>query len=347
MQLTILAAVLCTFPLIAQNPVSPANRATSPGNASSSLPFGATGARRYQEIHSTVPGGTTIRGLSWRQDEGNGTFTGTRALDMELTMGRAVRADICRFTFGFNYVSAPTVVMARRVVDFGPQGAAGSPSAFQGMSVVLDAPFVFTSGSLAWEAKVFANAAAGVFANADAEAFPLDRATDGISGVGCTAAGAQDPMRLDATSFGVGLGTYYAHFVRAAPPSAPLVLAIGASNPNLPVPGLCCNLFTDLLTTLAVGSTGVDGAYTSSGATVFFVQRNLVGQTLHAQAFAFDATSTHAIPLLGSNGAVTTFAAPTVFPDVTRIYAEGDANAIAAPFTTDSLGFGLVTRFDT
>ncbi len=343
----ILAPLLCTFPLFAQGPISPASRATTPGNSSSSIPFGATGPRRYQEIHSNVPAGTTIRGLSWRQNEGNGTFAGTRALDMELTMGRAVRADIARFTFALNHIGAPTVVLARRVVNFGPQGAAGNPSAFQGMSVVLDAPFVFTSGSLLWDAKIFANAAVGVFANADAEAYALAASTDSLTGVGCTATGAQDAMRLSSTGIGVGLGTYYSHFVRAAPPSAPLVLAIGASNPNLPLPGLCCNLFTDLLATLAVGSTAVDGTYTSSGNTVFFVQRSLVGQTLHSQAFAFDATSTHAIPLLGSNGAVTTFAAPSVFPDVSRIYAEGNANALVAPFLSDTLGVGLVIRIDT
>lgn len=154
-------------------------------------------------------------------------------------------------------------------------------------------------------------------------------------------------MRLDSTSVAVGLGTYYAHTVRAAPVSAPLVLALGASNPNLPVPGLCCNLFTDLLTTLGVGSTGLDGSYTSAGSTVFFVQRNLVGQSLHAQVFAVDPGSSHAIPLLGSNGAVTTFAAPQVFPEVSRIYSEGDPTAPIAPFASDTLGFGLVTRFDT
>lgn len=347
MHLPTLVCALGAVSLAAQSQVSPSHRATTPGNASSSIPFGTLTPHRYLEIHSTLTGAATIRGLSWRQNEGNRTFDGTRTLDMELSMGRAVRSDICRFVFAANYIGAPTVVMARRSVNFGPQGLAGSPSPFQGMSVTLDAPFSFVSGSLAWEAKIFANAGGGRFNDADAEAYALDRSIDGVNGLGCTVSGAQDPMRLDSTSVALGLGTYYAHTVRAAPINAPLVLALGASNPNLPVPGLCCNLFTDLIATLGVGTTGADGTYTSTGSTVFFVQRNLVGQSLHAQAFAVDLGSAHAIPLLGSNGAVTTFAAPTVFPVVSRIYAEGSATAPVAPFASDTLGFGLVTRFDT
>lgn len=347
MSKVILTGALCAVSLAAQSPVSPAARATSPGNTFSAVPFSSGGPIRYQELHSGLPANLTVRGLSWRQNDGSGTFSGTRALDMELAMGRTVRADIVRFNFQSNYSAGRTVVLARRTVNFGPQGTAASPAPFQGMSVVFDAPFVFTSGSLGWDAKIYASSGAGSFAAADAEAAPQGIGTDRRIGNGCTATGNQDPMSLDTLSVASGFGTFWGTFVRAAPANAPLVLALGASNPNLPVPGLCTNLHTDLLTTLGMGSTDSTGTFAASGSAVFMVQRTFAGQSLFAQAFAFDAASSHAIPLLGSNGVETTFASPQVFPDVSRIYAEGNADALLAPFRIDSLGTGLVTRFDT
>mgnify|MGYP003394493112 CR=1 FL=1 len=55
------------------------------------------------------------------------------------------------------------------------------------------------------------------------------------------------------------------------------------------------------------------------------------------------------VALLGSNGVATTFASPhPTFPDVSRIYTEAEpVTSNLAPFRTDSVGFGLVTRFDT
>lgn len=343
-------AILFAAPLLAQSPVSPANRASSAGNSASALPFGSPQPMRYLQLHSDLPAGPlSIRGLSWRQNEGNGTFTGTRSLDLELLMGRGTRADIAKFLFAANYPSgAPTVVLARRTVNFGPQGLAANPAPFQGMSLTLDAPFVFTNGTLAWEARIFGGTSSGTFAAADAELAPRNTSTDATFGNGCTWQGNQDPMRLDTTSIGIGNSTYYATFVRGAPANAPLVLAFGATNPNLPVPGLCCNSFTDLASILGFGSTAADGTFTANGNSVLFLQRDLAGVTLHAQAFAFDASSTQPIQLLGSNGATTTFAAPNAqFGTVSRIYAPGDPTALVAPFGSDTVGCGLVTRFDT
>jgi hypothetical protein len=342
--------ILLAAPLVAQSPVSPANRATSAGNSASALPFGNPQPMRYLQLHSDLPPGPlAIRGLSWRQNEGNGTFSGTRSIDIELRMGRGVRADIAKFLFAANYPSgAPSVVLARRTVNFGPQGAAGNPSPFQGMSVTLDTPFTYTSGTLAWEARIFGGTNSGTLAAADAELAPRNTSTDATFGLGCTLQGNQDPMRLDTTSIGIGNSTYYATFVRSAPANAPLVLAFGATNPNLPVPGLCCNSFTDLASILGFGSTAADGTFTANGNSVLFLQRDLAGVTLHAQAFAFDASSTQPIQLLGSNGATTTFAAPNgLFGSVSRIYALGDPTALVAPYDGDMVGFGLVTRFDT
>jgi hypothetical protein len=348
-----LPALLAALPaLAAQSPISPQPRATTEGNTSSSIPFGDATVRRYQELHSNLPQSPlSIRGLSWRQNAGTGTFTGTRTLDVQIAMGRAVRADIVRFNFRSNYQTTPTVVMARRTVNFGAQGAASNPgpSAFQGMSLTFDAPFAWNgTGSLAWEAAVFSSSASGLFADADAEQSPRNFATDVASGTGCIAAGGTDPMRLDITALAIGSGTFYAPFVRAATPNAPLTLALGITNPNAPLPGLCGNVRTDLAVMLPLGATDSRGAFEPIGSLVTFVQRDLGGATLHAQTFTLDVGSPHAIPILLSNGVATTFPSlPPSLPDVSRIYADGDATSPLAPFRGDTVGVGLVTRFDT
>ncbi len=349
----------CTVPLLASALaaqtalVSPGFRAATEGNSSSTVPFGTGQPHRYQQLHSDLPAGAvSIRGLSWRQNAGSTTATGTRTLDMEVSLGRSIRADIIRFNFIGNYSGAPTVVASRRLVNYGPQGTPGNPgpSPFQGMSLTFDAPFAWNgSGSLAWEAKIFGSTGAGLFAAADAENYPRNFGNDVASGTGCTAVGNNDPMRLDVNSFALGLGTFYGTSVRAAPPDAPLFLTLGISNPDLPLPGFCTNVRTDLAVTLALGAADSSGAYRSYGSQVLFLQRDLSGATLHAQAFALDLRTGIVQPLLGSNGVATTFASPhPTFPEVSRIYTEGEpVTSSLAAFRTDSVGFGLVTRFDT
>lgn len=334
-------------------PISPTLRTASEGNAASNIPFGSVSPRRYLQIHSDLPqSAIAIQGLSWRQTAGTGTATGTRTLDMALSLVRSLRADIVRFNFAANYLAPPTEVVARRNVNFGPQGAASSPgpSPFQGMSLTFDRPFAWSGqGSLAWEATIFGGTSAGAFAAADAEDYPRNAATNVASGNGCIATGNNDPMRLDVTSFALGLGTFYATSVRAAPADAPLFLTLGAFDPDVPVRGLCTNVRTDLAVTVPLGAADGAGTLQPIGSQVLFVQRDLSGATLHAQAFALDVRSSNAIPLVGSNGVATTFAPPhPTFPDVSRIYTDGEpVTSSSAPLRADAVGFGLVTRFDT
>lgn len=348
-----LLAVLTLGPVaLAQTAVvSPLTLAASEGNSSSLIPFGAPTPMRYQQIHSDLtPPARAIRGLSFRQNAGTGTFTGTRVCDMELTMSAAVRSDAASFIFQTNRLGAATLVVTRKNVNFGPQGAAASPgpSSFTGMSIVFDTPFAFSgNGSVLWDVQVHGGSASGSFAPLDAHDFGRAALQTTLLGTGCTATGASSPLKSDVDGFTCGTMTYYGPLVVNGIPNAPAVLALGARDPQLSIPGLCTLSRTDLVITNPLGSCDQNGEIFAFGSNVLRAQNALPGGKVFSQIFLVDLNRADPFKLAGSNGVETTIPATTAIPPVSRIYTDGGRPTdLVAPLRGDTIGFGIVTRFD-
>ena len=81
----------------------------------------------------------------------------------------------------------------------------------------------------------------------DAEQGSLAAATQSWIGSGCVASGRTTPMTLGLDYWDSGGILGLNHQVAAGPSNAPTLIAIGASNPNLQIPGLCSPLYTDLV----------------------------------------------------------------------------------------------------
>lgn len=351
-------ALTCLFaaPCLAQPLISPITvDAMTPGNTGNAIPFASGTARRYQQLHGDV-GPRTIAGISFRQNEGNTVnFTGTRALDLELWMANStVDCYVPSTTFAQNYSTAPTLVIARKLVTFGPQGqnVATGAASFSGMQLLLDAPFARPTAtrSLVWEAVVFANTGSGVFNNLDAEQSSTTLASGGLTGPGCIATGRSSAMLHGAECSDVAGQLLLGFTAFNAPANAPLVLALGTANPNLPVAGLCSNLCTNLLVTLALPAANAQGLLLADAGVGIALPNTFANAVLHTQAHALDGGRTDPIKVCNSSGLSTTIPVPNPAKRalVTRVY-----NTVGGTTATNGLfqvqggvGTGLVTRFE-
>lgn len=336
--------------------VSPVGAATVEGSSSSGVPFNTTGARRMLQVHGDL--GTTPRAftkLAFRMNAGTTNYTGTRTLDMELFMGPSVGPAAISFFFANNFIGTPTTAIARRTINFGPQGQAVTPGPnpfTSAMDLPLDAPFAYAgTGPIAWDYLQYANTVAGTFSSLDGDLGSNTSTTSTITGTGCTCTGRTSAMTHGVSLIDVGGKLAINFTVTGGPGTAPVVLALGATNPNTPFPGLCSNLYTDLLFQLPIGTTSAAGAITSAeaGAATLVLQNNFAGATLFSQTHGLDTGRVNELPLCNSNGRTFTIPTPnlTKVVDVSRIYNNSTtATPIEGQFiSTFTVGFGLVTEF--
>lgn len=143
--------------------VSPPYHRNHPTNDGSSLPFGADGTSvgetRTQQIHGDLQGNPrTIRGLSLRAWQRNGRREGAaQTVDMELFLGDAVPHTAVSDTYAANWVTTPTLAMARRALNL-PQRTGEALSLVGPFDVQfpLDAPYVHSGAHpLGWEALCY------------------------------------------------------------------------------------------------------------------------------------------------------------------------------------------------
>lgn len=313
------------------------------------------------QIHSDVVGtAMLITKVAQRRDGASAPTAGVRIVDMDLTMGESVPYDRYSYVFASNYIGGSTIVIPRQVMNIGPNSTAGNPSPFE-MVMPLSTPFVYTGiNSIAWEVMQYSNAASGSFNTIDVQAGTSGAsATVSLTGAGCTATGQSTVMDLQIQHVERG-GTYqFGAYVRYAPANAPTVLFLGTSNPNLPFPGLCGNLYTDLFAQIggalsdAAGDVRETGSSASSSypyAPWTFVMPNTLGSpTLYAQAHAFDVGRVDPIPICNSNGRSWTVPAPatTVVSKASRLYNfqfQGPTYPNASPLTLMP-AYAAVTEF--
>ena len=366
MQVTrfVATGLLCfAAPLFAQSTfVSPAPAsATVDGSASNAFPWNSTIIGRYMQIHSDVVGtAMLVNRVAQRRNGSTATSAGTRIVDMDLSMGESVPYDRYSYVFAANYIGGSTVVVPRQIVNIGPNSTAGNPSPFE-MVVPLTTPFVYTGiNSLAWEVMQYSNVANGTFSSVDTQAGTSGAsATVSLTGAGCTATGQSLVMDMQVQHVERG-GTYqFGAYVRYAPANAPTVLFIGTSNPNLPFPGLCGNLYTDLIAQIGIAVADANGDIRETGSSATssypyapwtFVLPNTLGSpTIYAQAHAYDVGRADPIPICNSNGRSWTVPAPatTVVSMASRLYnfqLQGPGYPNASPLTLMP-AYAAVTEF--
>lgn len=336
--------------------VSPVGAASTEGSSSSGVPFNTTGARRMLQVHGDL--GATPRSfskLAFRMNAGTTLYTGTRAADIELFMGPSVGPASISFFYANNFIGTPTPVIARRTVNFGPQGQAVTPGPnpfTSAMDLPLDAPFVYSgTGSIAWDYVQYSSTLTGTFSSLDGDIGSSTTFASTITGTGCTCTGRTAAMVHGASGIDVGGKLAINFTVTNGPTSAPVILAIGGTNPNTPFPGLCSSLFTDLTFQLPIGTTSAAGAITTTeaGAATLVLENSIPGVTLFTQTHSLDTGRVGELPLCNSNGRTFTIPTPnlTKVVDVSRVY---NNTATATPIegayiATFTVGFGLVTEF--
>src|SRR5262249_43928661 len=121
--------------------------------------------------------------------------------------------------------------------------------------------------------------------------------------------------------------------VTNAPNNAATALALGTSNPNLVVPGLCGTVFTDFAVMLSVGTTDASGSISqyTNPASMMFKTTPAPGATVYAQFHSLDAGSSLSIPVASSQGMriVLPSLTPSSVVEITRLYI-GNATATKA-----------------
>jgi hypothetical protein len=308
------------------------------------------------QLHGDLPSvALPINKISFRQNGGNTVnFNGIRSLDLELFCANSlVKFDNASTTFALNYSSPATKTIARKTINIGPEGPNSSPgpAAFAGLDLVLDQPFVFQGpATLVWEAVIYANTSvSGSFNSPDADQSSLTAATVTQTGLGCIAAGKTLRMVQGLIANDVA-GTFaFAPGLANAPAGAQAVLALGTSNPNTAVPGLCSNLLTNLVTVIPMPNVDANGLIQADAGFGFLVKNTSPGASVYSQVHVLDAGRADPLKVCNSDGYVTVVPAanPAKKLLVTRLYNTlGGTTATQGMFTADTfVGYGLVTAF--
>jgi hypothetical protein len=336
--------------------VSPTVAATTEGTANNVYPFASPVVRRYQQIHGDIGGAPKIiQKLSFRMNASAVNYTGTRAIDLEMFIGLARPVHQTSFYFDQNYVGPRTPAIARKFVNMGPQGQAVSPGPnpfTSNMDLVLDTPFPYTgTTALVWEVVVYSNTVSGSFSAMDAESSSSTTGTAVAQGAGCVATGQTAAMTHTATYTDRAGNLLISFLLQRGPANAATLLAIGASNPNLAIPGLCSNLQTDLIVLLLMGVTDPSGGINRqmAAACSFVLPNTLGGAVIHSQAHALDPSRPDPIQICNSEGRQGTVPLPNLTRrmEVVRLWNDTGGTtalqAICAPAST--IGYGLVTQF--
>ncbi|MCA8957138.1 MAG: hypothetical protein KDC87_13770 [Planctomycetes bacterium] len=308
--------------LSAQAPlVSPAFYAVEEGTTTATLPFGNTRSTTGFPQHSQqVIGGLqgparVFRSLSFRRD---GTFAentlfDARTVDLDLHLGHGTYASASA-TFSANYATPRQQVFARRGLSLPSLVTQPRvvPAPFL-VSIPFDTPFPYSgTQDLVWEVNAYSQlTGAGSLTPVDASFSGMNLVMPSgytMNGQGCTAQGTTNEVQLRSTgslqNFPVN-AWILALSVSNAPSNAAGLLLLGFGNPNVPVPGLCTNLFVNPKLTL-YGTTPASGAWQPLGSIApaprIAYAASLVGTTFEAQAAVGDATVPYGLKLVATNG---------------------------------------------
>jgi hypothetical protein len=351
----------CALTSQTQTVVSPLPATASvEGTMANGYPFASYLSARYMQVHSDV-GGTPklIKQIAFRRDGARpATGTGTRAVDCEFWLGHSVDWNRISFVFANNWLSTPTQVITRQVVNIGPLLSTNTPAPFE-LVFPFGTPFLYIGNtSLAWDSIEYANTGTVSFSHDAEGGTSTNGAAAVLTGAGCVATSQTVAMDIAVQHVDRGGSYQCGLYVQYAPTNAPTVLMLGTANPALTLPGLCGGIYTNFAlqvplgvssATGFIGETGVSasGAYPSALAT-FVLPNTFNGAAIYAQAHALDAGSSLSIPVCNSNGRSWTVPAPNTGSIVkaSRLYSFMLANPTypnATPLTL-SHGYAAVVE---
>ena len=359
--LSLPSVLALAIPLAGQNKfVSPVLAATVEGNNENLFPFANAAVPHYMELHGDLgPAPKLIQKLAFRMNAGDtNLYQGVNAIDLELFMGHGLKATQPSWFFAKNYVAPRTNVIARKVVNFGPQGQnlVSGPNPFtSNMNLVLDQPWLYsgsTAGSLVWESLVYSNmTTGGTFQRFDVDASSRTNTTSAVTGAGCTATGQATPMAHAVSMADMGGTLLFQITMTFGPANAAAYAALGASNPNVSIPGLCSALQTSLELVWPIGTTDASGAisYHLGGLTSMALPNVAPGGTVYTQVHCIDAGRSDPIAVCNSHGrrvAIPTSDTSHVV-EATRLFSQlGGTGATESLFFFGSIvGYALVTEF--
>ncbi len=331
--------------------ISPAAAATAEGNSNGTM-WASGGARRYQQIHSDITTSGAIKGMAFRTDGNTNTYTGIRTVDLELFLGLAPSYDAASLFFDQNYVPQTKLqVLQRKTLNFGPQGQNSSPGVFTNHVIPFDTPFAYpASVSLVWEVLIYSNTGSGFhYQDADRSSTALNSGT--VTGTGCTATGRTAPMAQNSQCYDIG-GTFaFTAGVTNGPSAAPLLLSIGATNPNVIIPGVICGgIYTDLTMSFPAGTTDANGTVANTYGFVIHFPNTIAGLSFHSQVHALDPGLSEVLKLANSDGKNYIVPNPSVtkIVKVTRMWTQtaSTTDPKSVYFIGSAVGYGLTTRFD-
>jgi hypothetical protein len=324
----VLGAVV--LPAAAQwSAVAPAHYATWEGTSLSGVPFSGTAFPvRLQQVHDEPSGAVrSIQFLAFRSSAVAPDLRfQRRTVDVDVWMGHGSLAGVTS-NFAANYLAPPQNVFVRRTVNTPDYsgGSTSSPAPFD-LRFLLDAAFVHNGvDDFVWEVNVFGASGTG-------SAVPLDSVVSGmnlvipsnyeLNGTGCTFGARPMTLRPTGSLQGFPVNAWIQDWTATdAPPSSPAVLMVGTTNPNLPVPGLCTNLY--VLPLLQAGGT-TDGAgsfdpFPPTAPTPRIpYSASSVGARLEAQVAVVDVTGP--LRLYATNGASTILPPWTPAVGIARLY---------------------------
>jgi hypothetical protein len=352
-----LASLLALAPLAAQGTlVSPAHYATEEGFSANGTPFSlATFPIRHQQAHGDLRGTPrVIRSIAFRRDGRTTTSTTWAPRTLDLTV-RCAHTNFTALsaTLASNYATPPVTAMTRRsftTPDLQPvMRTVPAPFTFV---LPLDQPFAFNGTlDLLWETEAFGATGSGTQT-------PLDLCNSGfnlvipggyaMNGTGCLVpfnGGQELALRSSISLQGFPVDAWILAFTATScPPSAAGVFMMGASDPDLALPGLCANLRVLPLVSLP-GTTDATGTWTPLAPITpsprIPYQAGAVGATFTSQVAVLDPARPDALKVAMSNGLASRLPAQTPTVAIGRAYEIGTTTGTG----TLATGTGLVTRF--
>lgn len=331
--------------LAAQNYyVQPAGYEGVEGNSSTGIPFSYASARIQQSDSNRIGAPmAAISALTFRRDRSAGASATARTIDVTVLLGKN---DINAFsaTFATNWLSPPTTVYTRKPTNL-PDITTGPPvppGPFV-VTIPLDLTYAYDGvDSLMWEILVD-NGVTGTYSmDWVSAATTTTGATSTQLGTGCTTP--NGVMSLT-TTFSATVTTLNLSFsTLRAPSTAPVVLALGVSDPNLQLPGFCTAVRTDALVQVPLGTSSATG--TLSAVVLPLPWNNsFASQNLFSQVLSPDASQA-GLPIAFSNGRMSPTPATSGGPAPTgikRTYSLTSSSATTGSTPSVSAGVTRIT----
>ena len=325
--------------------VSPIPHTDLEGPSNNTYPWNSS--FRYQQVHTDLVGTPrVITGIGWRrnQDQFSPSSSGPRVLDMELMMCDS-SASAWSSTFASNYIGTPVTVLLRKQVnapDWRP-AVAQRPTPFD-FTVPFDTPFVYLAqNDLLYEVVVHSTSATSTYMSDAVEHVANVAETWGSYtsvGSGCTTSTGAFLLRSQIQHVLASSSVSFAWDMLGAPAAASGVLLLGLLPLDVPLPGLCTNLYTEGSLVLPFMAAN-DGTAGVKGGLVPF-DPSWLSIVLSGQAAAVDATQP-GLGLAASQG-VRCSIPPPMLPTVrgARAWALGNPTALSGSSASTSW---LVTQF--